>query len=147
MLLRPTPWIGKTRTRPLILYGPTKLSGAPLQANKYFPSGFTWKPLFWIIDVYVTAMFQFSIWNKQSRNVSYSTLKNWCCDNPIKSESVNFNSILTGLLAPCLILMLGICSGSIGIKLMPLCPSTEKNRKLSNKCLSATFNICTSSAT
>lgn len=44
-------------------------------------------------------------------------------DNPIKSTSVNFNSTLTGLSAPCLIEIFGICKGSIGIKLMPLWPA------------------------
>lgn len=49
-------------------------------------------------------------------------------DNPIKSTLVNFNSILTGESAPCLIPMLGIWSGSIGIKAIPECPPIG-NRK------------------
>lgn len=48
--------------------------------------------------------------------------KRWSV-NPIKSTSLNFNSMLTGLSAPCLISIFGMCNGSMGSKLMPLCPS------------------------
>lgn len=58
----------------------------------------------------------------------YLILVNLNSDNPFRSTSVNFNSILTGLSAPCLIDILGMWSGSIGIKLIPLWPSIHTNR-------------------
>lgn len=53
------------------------------------------------------------------------SLVKWAFDSPIKSTSLNFNSIFTGDSAPCLIPMLGIWRGSIGIKFIPLCPSEK----------------------
>lgn len=47
MLLCPAPVIGKIRTRPEIVYGPTKVNDFPLKTSSYFPSGFSWNPLKW----------------------------------------------------------------------------------------------------
>lgn len=45
MLLLPSPCIGSTRTRPEILYGPTKYNAGPFTFRLYFPAGLAWKPL------------------------------------------------------------------------------------------------------
>lgn len=45
MLLSPTPWIGKMRMFPLILYFPTSLSVGPFSRISYLPSIFSWNPL------------------------------------------------------------------------------------------------------
>lgn len=66
--------------------------------------------------------------------VTYLILVNLKSDNPVKSTLVNFSSMLTGLSAPCLIDILGMWSGSMGIKLIPLCPSFVGHFPLSNEC-------------
>lgn len=124
MLLWPTPWIGSTSTRPEILYGPTRYKTGPLTFNTYFPAGSFVKPL----------KEEKRVLNNNSCleiAVTHSILVKRCDVNPVKSTSVNFNSTFTGLSAPCLIKMLGICNGSIGIKLMPLWPSGV-NKKEAN---------------
>lgn len=119
VLLIPSPWIGSTRTRPEILYGPIKYRIGPFRLSTYFPSGFAWKPLkIW--------KFNFILLLSYDCNDSlrfYLILVNLKLDNPVKSTSVNFNSILTGLSAPCLIDILGTWSGSMGIRLIPWCPT------------------------
>lgn len=116
ILLWPTPWIGKTRTRPEILYGPIKYKAGPFTLKTYFPAGSFWKPLK-IKSINKSDVIE------QYRSTPYSILVKRNSVNPIKSTSVNFNSTFTGLSAPCLIRMLGMCNGSIFIKLMPLCPT------------------------
>lgn len=37
------------------------------------------------------------------------------------------SSIFTGLSAPCLMEIFGMISGSIGIRLIPLCPGSKEN--------------------
>lgn len=91
----------------------------PFRLSTYFPAGFDWKPL----KMFAKNTF---VENERSNRIGlllYLILVKWNSDNPIKLTSLNFNSILTGLSAPCLIDILGMWSGSIGIKLMPLCPS------------------------
>lgn len=127
ILLLPSPWIGNTRTRPEILYGPTKYKAGPFTLIEYFPTGSFWKPLKMANTMLNYENCCLSEPLKESKvwmqtNVS---LVNSAFDSPIKSTSLNFNSIFTGDSAPCLIPMLGMWRGSIGIKFIPLCPSKK----------------------
>lgn len=130
MLLLPTPWIGRTRTRPLILYGPTKNSRGPLTFNKYLPARPFWKPLKkpkrTIMLKAKNVITHCAILHRKQIMIklkTYEIFSKWQFDNPTKSTSLNANSIFTGLSSPCLIEILGMCNGSTGIKLMPLWPA------------------------
>lgn len=98
------------------------------------PFGLLWKPLsneIWDglkkINIYLIYLYQTGQTSIRF-NLTDLILVIRQLDNPIKSTSLNFNSIFTGLMAPCLIPIFGMWSGSIGIILIPGCPPFKTNR-------------------